>query len=208
MGRILTLLTVSMLVVGSSVALRVSWEALSEPEPAYAQANCTEVLSIGPETENIRTDPFQIQGDTIRLSGNVQSLTEGVFPLLIITPTDESGLAVDYFQTTDNGPFDYNVLASPGTYTLDIETAGDERYSLKVEDCGSSPGGNDPAPSPSAAPSPSPVASPTPSASPSPIDDGTDDLLNAGGPRSGPFPLMPDGSCPEEFPVKRNGACY
>ena len=194
-----------MLVVGSSVALRASWEALRSPEPAYAQANCTEVLSIGPETENIRTDPFQIQGDTIRLSGKLQSLDEGVFPLLIITPTDESGLAVDYFQATDNGPFDYNVLVGPGTYTLDIETSGSERYSLKVEDCGSSPGGNDPSPSPSPAPS----SSPTPSPSPTPIDRGPgQNLFRSGGPSEGPLPLMANGTCPKEFPVKRGGACY
>ena len=28
------------------------------------------------------------------------------------------------------------------------------------------------------------------------------------GPTSGPLPLMPDRSCPKEFPVKRGGACY
>jgi hypothetical protein len=33
-------------------------------------------------------------------------------------------------------------------------------------------------------------------------------LLDAGGPTSGPLPLMPDGGCPREFPTKRDGACY
>ncbi len=33
-------------------------------------------------------------------------------------------------------------------------------------------------------------------------------LFSAGGPSSGPVPLMPDGSCPPEFPIKQNGACY
>ena len=33
-------------------------------------------------------------------------------------------------------------------------------------------------------------------------------LLEAGGPTSGPLPLMPDGGCPREFPTMRNGACY
>ncbi len=36
-------------------------------------------------------------------------------------------------------------------------------------------------------------------------DDG---LLDAGGPTSGPVPMMPSGSCPREFPEIRNGACY
>ncbi len=33
-------------------------------------------------------------------------------------------------------------------------------------------------------------------------------LFEAGGPSSGPAPLMPDGSCPREFPTLRDGACY
>ncbi len=33
-------------------------------------------------------------------------------------------------------------------------------------------------------------------------------LLEAGGPTSGPVPLMPDGGCPREFPTKREGLCY
>jgi hypothetical protein len=32
--------------------------------------------------------------------------------------------------------------------------------------------------------------------------------LNAGGPESGPLPLMPDGSCPKEYPQMRDNACY
>jgi hypothetical protein len=49
-----------------------------------------------------------------------------------------------------------------------------------------------------------------------PVSDGTSDppntrpprdLLDAGGPTNGPVPLMPDGECPVEFPVKHNGLC-
>ena len=52
-------------------------------------------------------------------------------------------------------------------------------------------------------------------ASPQPSVDGGSQLLNrygnllkAGGPSSGPLPLMPDGGCPREFPTMRDGACY
>ena len=49
----------------------------------------------------------------------------------------------------------------------------------------------------------------TSSASAAAVTDQYDrDLFNAGGPSSGPVPLMPDGSCPVEYPVKQNGACY
>jgi hypothetical protein len=52
-------------------------------------------------------------------------------------------------------------------------------------------------------------------ASPRPSADGGSQLLNrygnlleAGGPSSGPAPLMPEGGCPREFPTIRDGACY
>jgi len=58
-------------------------------------------------------------------------------------------------------------------------------------------------------------ASASSSASPQPTADGGNplldrfgNLLDAGGPISGPLPLMPDGGCPREFPTKRDGACY
>ena len=52
-------------------------------------------------------------------------------------------------------------------------------------------------------------------ASPQPSVDGGSQLLSrygnlleAGGPSSGPLPLMPNGGCPREFPTMRDGACY
>jgi hypothetical protein len=38
--------------------------------------------------------------------------------------------------------------------------------------------------------------------------NGNRNLLEAGGPTSGPLPLMPDGGCPREFPKMREGLCY
>jgi hypothetical protein len=37
---------------------------------------------------------------------------------------------------------------------------------------------------------------------------GTTGLLGAGGPKNGPVPLMPDGGCPVEYPVERDGLCH
>jgi hypothetical protein len=52
-------------------------------------------------------------------------------------------------------------------------------------------------------------------ASPQPSVEGGSQLLNrygnlleAGGPSSGPVPLMHEGGCPREFPTMRYGACY
>ena len=33
-------------------------------------------------------------------------------------------------------------------------------------------------------------------------------LIDSGGSATGPVPLMPDGSCPAEFPVEQSRACY
>lgn len=35
-----------------------------------------------------------------------------------------------------------------------------------------------------------------------------DDLFEAGGPTEPPYPTLMNGSCPKEFPVKRNDGCY
>jgi hypothetical protein len=35
-----------------------------------------------------------------------------------------------------------------------------------------------------------------------------ENLLEAGGPLSGPVPLMPDGDCPREYPVEKDGSCH
>ena len=65
----------------------------------------------------------------------------------------------------------------------------------------------------SPAPATTTTASPSPTtASPSPTtatpDRGRNPLMDAGGPTAGPVPLMPGGGCPEEYPVRRHGACY
>jgi hypothetical protein len=76
------------------------------------------------------------------------------------------------------------------------------------------PSSPSPAPTTTATSSPTPTntttSSPSPAASsPSPAPtSGDDDLLKAGGPARGPVPLMPDGECPPEYPVLKNGVCY
>ena len=52
------------------------------------------------------------------------------------------------------------------------------------------------------------TAPPSPTtATPSPTQD-RGPLMDAGGPTAGPVPLMPGGRCPQEYPVRRNDACY
>jgi hypothetical protein len=74
----------------------------------------------------------------------------------------------------------------------------------------SSPSPSSPSPSSPSPSSPSPSSaspsSPAPSSSPRP--QGDRNLLDAGGPTYGPAPLMPDGTCPPEFPTKHKNLCY
>ena len=65
-------------------------------------------------------------------------------------------------------------------------------------------GGSGASPSASAA---SASASPSPTGTSQPPPPNAD-LFEAGGPEGGPVPLMPNGSCPREFPTARDGACY
>jgi hypothetical protein len=60
-----------------------------------------------------------------------------------------------------------------------------------------------------ASPTTTATSSPSPTtSSPTPTPTAADDLFNAGGPAEGPVPLMPDGGCPSEYPVLKDGACY
>lgn len=52
------------------------------------------------------------------------------------------------------------------------------------------------------------TASPSPTtASPAPTQK-RKPLMDAGGPTAGPVPTMPDGGCPDEYPLRRHEACY
>ena len=66
-------------------------------------------------------------------------------------------------------------------------------------------------PAPSSAPpsKPSASASPSSNASPKPKPpQKSRNLFASGGPTNGPVPLMADGGCPVEFPVKHDGLCH
>ena len=57
-------------------------------------------------------------------------------------------------------------------------------------------------------PLPSSPSPSNPSPTPKPRPEGTRNLLDAGGPTNGPAPLMPDGTCPPEFPTEHNNLCF
>lgn len=218
---ILTLLIIAEgLMALSVVAKRSGWEPRELGRTAHAQGDCTEVLTLGPETESQVTDQFEIAQNSFRVSGEVSSLEE-TSPLLQISPEDETGQPVSLIPSYQEGPFDQLVLEGPGTFTLDITARGAE-YTITVEDCEAPPpgdpgdkGGNtestdpQPTPTPPPTPPPRPTPAPQPTPPPTPAPQPSDEtLMKAGGPKDGLVPLMPNGGCPKEFPVKKGHACY
>ena len=134
---------------------------------------------------------------------------------------DEEGVPAGVgVSISEEGPFEENILIrEAGTYNLEIQTFSNVEYTVTALECGSSPAGGPadtkgettqksstpPAPKTPATPPKTPSPAPkTPALAPK--DSGT--LMNAGGPTTGPMPLMPDGSCPGEFPTMEDGACY
>jgi cytoskeletal protein RodZ len=71
----------------------------------------------------------------------------------------------------------------------------------------SAPPNSDSPPSPNTPSQSSSKASP-PSSSSSSSSSNRGTLMNAGGPPRGPVPKMPNGECPREYPVEKNGGCY
>jgi hypothetical protein len=82
---------------------------------AWAQEDCSEVLSLGTETESQITRPFDIEGNSSRVSGNLANTTGAPWPLVIITPKGEDDLAADIILVMEEGPYDetYSQATAP-----------------------------------------------------------------------------------------------
>ncbi len=205
MGRIWTLLALSALVAACGVMLRMSWEPISEPAEAQTTGTCPRAQLIDTFEGNgvQQTDTFRTTTDSLRISFDATNTAgnniAGYLFIDVIDAGTPNGLPVATLSQEGDGRGETFANAPPGTYYLDIGAANLE-YAITVEQCeGGNPDG----------PGPQPRDPPVDPAPPTPIDeDPNGGLLDAGGPKSGPFPLMPDGSCPKEFPAKRGGACY
>ena len=174
-------LLITALVLASGFTLRVAWEELANPTtPALAQDD----PRIGYDCAD-----YDSQADAQAALRQDPSDPN-------VLDEDNDGVACETYDYPAGTPRD----ETPVTDTGDGTTSS------------ASPSTTTSSPSPtttSASPSPT-----TSSASPSATQDqyqqatGNTRPFNAGGPANGHVPLMPDGSCPSEFPTERNGACY
>jgi len=108
----------------------------------------------------------------------------------------------------DRDPSDLNNLDADGNG----KACDDYDYGTSGSVAASSVEPSSPSP---VSPSPSSASSDTPSssaasgsASAPPKPQKTHKLFASGGSTNGPVPLMPNGDCPVEFPVKHNGLCH
>lgn len=178
-------IVVVVLVLAAGFVSRVTYEQVINPStPALAQEDQYDCASFGSqesaqsELERDPRDPNNLDPD-----GNGQACDD-----------------YDYGSTSTNSASPTS-SASPTTTSSPESTIGSPQSS----------------PSPDSDSSPTSSASPSSDASASPQADEQDDqserrrdddLMRSGGPADGPVPLMPDGSCPVEFPTIHNGLCY
>jgi len=212
------------LIVGLAVDLglmiEVSWDNSRE---AYAQQACEKVQTF--TGNGIKdTQPFTVTSDTWRLRYKFESTTGNQqlssFDLTVYKPGNTIPESIITLERA--GSDTSYVNAGAGTYYLSIGSAN-ATWTVTVEDCGSSaPSGTPNSSSVGASASASTSASTSASASastsssastpveapPSPKPKPDPNLFNSGGPTTGPLPLMPDGGCPQEFPVQRGQVCY
>ncbi len=165
---------------------------------------------------NARTELFRVTSGDWRAEYEYSNVERGVNLYMYIAVYNQNGETITASRSTapedsSNRGDVFNVRSTPGTYYLDLSaTEGPDRpYTVTVDNCA---GAADSATGSATAPaSPSPTPEPTrpePAPSPSLTPQPNPDLLDAGGPTIGPAPLMPDGSCPKEYPVRQVDACY
>lgn len=162
------------------------------------------------------SDTFDTTTGSFRITYDLEATGENTVldPNLLLSVNNEEGLPVENASQDGAGTGETFVNEPPGTYSLEIDLVGEGQYTVTVEQCeGGNPTTNpDPGtpktpPAPPKTPATPPkTPSPAPKAPSPPPEQGT--LMNAGGATAGPMPIMPDGSCPREYPTLRNGACY
>ena len=183
--RLISFATLGLLVISLRLAWGVSGEfPINLGVEALAQSSecavVTEITGRGNQT----SEPFDITGQTFTLDYEATSLSGEGFAFFNVL--DENGgiiqPASQDLSTEDPTLLTGNATfdSGPGPYTIEI-AAADADYNATVRDCGqqSSDGGG----------------------------GGGNPLLQAGGPATGPVPLMPGGGCPREFPVEADGDC-
>lgn len=211
-----------------AISMRLAWGVSGEfpinlGTTAFAQQDGCKVVTDIVGRGDQESEPFEIEGQTFRV--NFEADNPGETPgFAFFNVIDENGGVVqpesqdlsedDPDRIEGSATFD----SGPGSYFLEIVSESAD-YAIDVEDCGDSAvrrASLQPGPSQNERRNDNRDLLKTGDQGNNDRDllkaggQGSEnrDLLKAGGPDEGrPVPVMPDGSCPAEYPIEENGAC-
>ena len=210
-----------------AISMRLAWGVSGEfpinlGTTAFAQQDGCKVVTDIVGRGDQESEPFEIDGQTFRV--NFEADNPGETPgFAFFNVIDENGGVVqpesqdlsedDPDRIEGSATFD----SGPGSYFLEIVSESAD-YAIDVEDCGDSAvrrASLQPGPSQNERGNENRGLLKTGGQGNNKRDllktggQGSEnrDLLKAGGPDEGPVPVMPDGSCPAEYPIEENGAC-
>src|SRR5215204_486397 len=187
-------------VLVAGVVAALNYEQILNPtKPALAQDefDCASFNSQAEAQSELRRDPSDPSG----LDGPIGTASDGT-----------SGVACEVYPYDDPARDETPVDVGSGNATASSSASASippDKTIPTPPPTSSPPTKTPPASSPpTKTPPRKSKLSPPSSASASPTPQQPRDLFNSGGPTNGPVPLMADGECPVEFPVKHNGLFY
>jgi hypothetical protein len=204
---------------------------------AFAQqGECTPVTNINGGGDQ-QSESFETNGQTFRIDFEADNPGETPGYALFNVVDENDGIVQPTFQELSSddpnrlaGTATFS--SGPGSYTLEIAAQSTD-YAIDVEDCDVSAVQNTSQPdtsrskqannpprtdqnspqrtkqnSPPSTNQNSPQSTNQPSLPRSGQANEDRELMRAGGPTDGPVPTMPDGTCPVEYPVEKDGSCH
>lgn len=194
MAKVLILL----LVVAAALALRLGWEVVVQAQGSLPLVSASAVA----QTDDAPKE--DLSGEDVLDCSDFEDQQEAQ-DSLEADPSDPDNLDADGDGQACEEEFGDE--AEGGSTTGSPKSPPPSPKNPQSSPKNPQPSPKTPPPAPKTPPAPAPRPTPPPQPTPAPPPD-SGNLFKAGGLQAGPAPLMPNGGCPKEFPVKKRGACY